>query len=607
MAKVLGIKKSEFEVLSTLAESDDVSTQRELASLAGLSVGSVNSALKSLQAGGLVRDMAITDAGLRAIESNKVDNAVILAAGLSSRFAPISYEKPKGVLTVKGEVLVERLIRQLQEAGIPEIVVVVGYKKEQFFYLEHEFGAKIVINEEYAAKNNSSSMMAAKDFLKNTYVCCSDDYYTRNPFRRYEWRPYYFSHYIEGETDEWCITEDRNGFIKSVAIGGSDAWVMIGHAYFDREFSERFKEVLVKEYDRPAMALKLWEDVFLENVDVLRMAVQKVDPPICYEFDSLDEVRDFDPMFLENVDSQAFDNISKTLGCDKSEICEVYPLKQGLTNLSCHFRVGDREYVYRHPGVGTEQLVDRFAEATALNVAKDLGLDETFIYEDPKEGWKISKFIVDARNVDPHNASEIGRAMEMCRSLHESGARVDRRFDFYEEGKRYKEILEARGPIDVPGFYEMSDAAERLRRYAASDDASECLCHNDFFYMNFLIDAEDGMSLIDWEYAGMSDYASDFGTCVVCCEMDYVEAMRALEDYFGRKPTFEETRHNFAFVALAGWCWYVWSLVKEAEGASVGNWLYIYYSYADKYMNEVISWYEGGKAAIREGFLCDTD
>lgn len=65
----------------------------------------------------------------------QVDNAVIMAAGLSSRFAPLSYERPKALITVKGEVLIERQIRQLREAGIREIILVAGYKKEQFYYL----------------------------------------------------------------------------------------------------------------------------------------------------------------------------------------------------------------------------------------------------------------------------------------------------------------------------------------------------------------------------------------------------------------------------------------------------------------------------------------
>ena len=55
----------------------------------------VNAAYKALVDKGLVVDGALSDAGFEALAPFKVDNAIILAAGLSSRFAPISYEKPK--------------------------------------------------------------------------------------------------------------------------------------------------------------------------------------------------------------------------------------------------------------------------------------------------------------------------------------------------------------------------------------------------------------------------------------------------------------------------------------------------------------------------------
>ena len=101
----------------------------------------------------------------------RVENAVIMAAGLSSRFAPLSYERPKGVLKVRGEVLVERQIRQLKEAGIDDIAVVVGYMKEQFFYLEDAFGVDIVVNEDYATRNNNSTIHKGAGRLGNTYIC----------------------------------------------------------------------------------------------------------------------------------------------------------------------------------------------------------------------------------------------------------------------------------------------------------------------------------------------------------------------------------------------------------------------------------------------------
>ena len=54
----------------------------------------------------------------------------------------------------------------------------------------------------------------------------------------------------------------------------------------------------------------------------------------------------------------------------------------------------------------------------------------------------------------------------------------------------------------------------------------------------------------------------------------------------------EERRHFWSRVVLGGWCWYVWALEKEAEGAGVGEWLYIYFSYADKYLDRALALYE---------------
>ena len=567
-------------------------TQRELADECGLGLATVNAALRELAEAGLAAEGRLTPKGMAALRPYAVDNAVILAAGLSSRFAPISYERPKGLLKVRGEVLIERQIEQLRAAGVNDIVVVVGYKKESFYYLEDKYGVGIVVNRAYAERNNNSSLMLVREVLGNTYICSSDNYFEENPFESHVWKAYYSAEYAEGPTKEWCLEVGARGRITGVRVGGFDAWYMIGHAYFDRAFSARFREVLEAEYDLPQTRDKLWEDLYAEHIGEFDMRVRKYDPPIIREFDSLDELRDFDPMFLENLDSEIFDNIVAVLGCDKSEIHDVYPLKQGLTNLSCHFATSDGEWVYRHPGVGTELLVNRNAEKAALETARTLGLDSTFVFENPRRGWKVSRFVPDCKNLDAHDDAQLAVAMQMARRLHESGAKLERTFSFYQEGKGYERAILERGRIDVTDWPEMESQATELNAMLVADGGDPVICHNDFFGLNFLVSEEGHVDLIDWEYAGMGDYANDFGTFCVCEQLTEEEMRRALGHYFGRTPTDAEWRHNLGQVGMAGWCWYAWALLKEAEGENVGEWSHIYYRYGKTYLKKALELYK---------------
>ncbi|MEG0759687.1 MAG: NTP transferase domain-containing protein, partial [Raoultibacter sp.] len=138
--------------------------QREIAAVCDVSLGTASAVVSGLKEEEYLSadGSEVTDEGLRQLKPFKVDNAVIMAAGFASRCAPLSYERPKGLFLVLGEVLIERQIRQLQEAGIEEIYVVVGYMKELFFYLEDKLGVHIVVNDDYFRRNNTSSLYAAR-------------------------------------------------------------------------------------------------------------------------------------------------------------------------------------------------------------------------------------------------------------------------------------------------------------------------------------------------------------------------------------------------------------------------------------------------------------
>ena len=546
-----------------------------------MSLGAVNNALKALHAQGLLDSSgAVTEAGMAALEPYRVKNAVIMAAGLSSRFAPISYERPKGVLKVRGEVLIERQIRQLKEAGIDDITVVVGYKKEEFFYLEDAFGVRIVVNDEYATRNNNSTIYKVRELLGNTYICCSDTYFSTNPFEEYVFASYYSAVYKSGPTNEYCIfTKGKNNRIVGVQKGGSDAWMMMDQAYWDNDFAKKFIEILEDVYNDPDTAGKLWEDIFAEHTADLPMFMRKQPADAIWEFDSLDDLREFDPNFIENVDSGILDNICSTLGCEREDVKRFVPIKQGLTNLSVRFEVGDTPYIYRHPGAGTDEIISRESETFSQDVARKLGIDRTFLFEDPKTGWKISKFIDGCVEFDYHNPSHVKAAMEIARKLHGSGAVSPWEFDVYA---KTREIVRLLGRVEFNGFDELSRCAERLDECVKADGVPLVLCHNDFYSPNFLVFA-GGMYLIDWEYSAMSDYASDLGTFVCCSDYGLHEAEAVISEYFGREPTPEERRHCLAYVALCSFYWFVWALYKDREGDPVGEWLYLWYRMAKQF------------------------
>ena len=56
--------------------------------------------------------------------------AIILAAGRGSRMKNLTDEKPKCLAKLRGKPLLEWQLTSLREAGIEDIAIVTGYKRE---------------------------------------------------------------------------------------------------------------------------------------------------------------------------------------------------------------------------------------------------------------------------------------------------------------------------------------------------------------------------------------------------------------------------------------------------------------------------------------------
>lgn len=284
-------------------------------------------------------------------------NAIIMAAGTSSRFVPLSVECPKGLLEVKGEILIERQIRQLKEAGVCDITIVTGYKAAMFEYLRSKYGVDTVYNEDYDRYNNTSSIIRIIDRLSNTFICCSDHYFKNNVFLEPVNESYYAARYAKGATVEYCLTCDDKDFITKVSIGGNDAWYMAGHVFFNDLFSVRFRDIMTKEYTKESVRNGYWEDVYINHIKELPMQIRRYSDEDIFEFDTLDELRLFDESYVDNTRSKIVKQICRHLSCKDSDLHGFQKIKHEGDYLLFSFFYEDKKYKYdnRNPLIIIQQ------------------------------------------------------------------------------------------------------------------------------------------------------------------------------------------------------------------------------------------------------------
>lgn len=510
-------------------------------------------------------------------------NAIILAAGKSNRFAPFTYEKPKGLFSVRGQILMERQIEQLREAGVTEIYVVVGYMKEKFFYLEQKYpGLHLIINNEFGRKGNLYSLYMAREHLKNTFICCADHYFVHNPFLTSEEedeqnRSYRACIYIPEKFREFAVTCSDAGVITGFHVGGEHSMAMVGQAYVNEKFSARLRELMEAEINDFRVDAMFWEEFYARHQNELTLYMKRYDADEIREFDSIEGLRQFDSEFLTNVDSEIITNICATLHCKADDVTNIQVIHAGLTNVSFSFDCNGIKYVYRHPGGSSGNLIDRRSEMFAQMSAKKLGIDKSVIAMD-LSGWKISYYVPGSRNCDfEASDQQLETAMEYLHRLHEVPVPEDgsvRVFDDVEEGKRLMQIASAtKGNLERE-FADLIEKVERLypvlKEEAAKLGDRPVLCHNDVYAPNYLYDNQGEIYLIDWEYAGINYGASDIAC--LCCRYDWTDAQiqRYLQAYTGHELSEEEQKYYNGFIAIAGFYWFCWGLYKGSVGDDDG-------------------------------------
>jgi CTP:phosphocholine cytidylyltransferase-like protein len=185
------------------------------------------------------------------------------------------------------------------KAGIPEIVVVVGYLGEQFEQLLHKYpNIRFVHNPLYNEANNIASAYCVRDILQNAYVLESDLLLNNEKIiRKYEYSSNMLAIPVE-RTDDWFVRTDERGVIVEEGVGGENCYQMAGISYWDAKDGAQLEKDLKEVYFAPGGKERYWEQTaFVYKKENYAVNIRACKLEDIVEIDTFSELKAIDPIY----------------------------------------------------------------------------------------------------------------------------------------------------------------------------------------------------------------------------------------------------------------------------------------------------------------------
>lgn len=224
---------------------------------------------------------------------NKVERAVILAAGKGERLRPITAEIPKQLIRVNGVRMIETILQALIHNGITEIYVVIGYQKEQFLELSEAYPQIVLIeNPWFDICNNISSLYVARNHLENAFIldgdqiiCC--DQVMNQMFERSG----YNAVWTDLPTDEWLMSV-HNGIVTGCSReGGAHGWQLYSISRWSAADGQKLKDHLEFEFEQRENRNIYWDDIpMFFHAAAYELGITEMQPHDVIEIDHLSEL-----------------------------------------------------------------------------------------------------------------------------------------------------------------------------------------------------------------------------------------------------------------------------------------------------------------------------
>ena len=226
------------------------------------------------------------------------NQVIILAAGIGSRLRPLTLVKPKPLIDVGGEAIIDRQINSFLSNGIKRITVIVGYKAINIIkYLSKKFPypdceINYIYNPFFAKTNTVYSLWLASSLLSNctTFIVNGDLMLTSESISKM----LSCANSCLGLSEHQCGKEEvklqlKNNLVVNIGKGLDPINVngeYVGVAKFDQKIGHAYRKALDKVVKSGKINL-YYDDVIqsllsqyeIQTVNLTKCQIMEIDSP----------------------------------------------------------------------------------------------------------------------------------------------------------------------------------------------------------------------------------------------------------------------------------------------------------------------------------------
>ena len=583
-----------------------VASQRDLAQHLDISLGKVNSLLRSAEEQGfldIVREgkqssFDIRPAGRALLEQmllnrhqgklklapsgQPVRTAVILAAGRRPDF-----DQPVALLPLGESTILESTLKMLECSGIERFFLISGYQAEEIRKrLSSRQNVTIIENPRYKWSGTMQGLQLLDGMLKEDFLLLKSDLVLEQrgidalmegdlPFRALLASP-------SGMEDEAFVELDEDGDIFRISKDIHQINRIQGELVGMMRVPAEVFQMMLRYFAVNENPYLNFEYV-LENIGRLYgFHGEMVDDLIWSKVENQTSYQNLENIVYPRIQRKekemrqklAADTLMAVMDVQPEDILEI-SFAGGLTNTNYDVRLKQGRYILRLPGRMTESLINRETEKHNAQLASDMGFNCKLVYCNAETGVKISEYIDHAETLSFRTArleENIRLVADILSRLHHSDMALENVFNPFDEALRYEALLEQEHAHMYKGYHQLRAQVLAIRDRLYQMGYDQRPCHNDLLASNLVKNGNGRLYLIDWEYSGINDPMFDVAAFFLENYFEPEDEELFCHYYFGAGEDLQKAREKILIFKISqDFLWSIWTVLKEAKGDDFGS------------------------------------